>query len=256
MPRELTHAEVRPIRNARPDPQRADVAAVEAGVGYPQGLAAAPGLLGGSARHRSRQRGLRVPRRPGAGSLRLAPVPGTAGPCGHAAPAARGVRPVGLARPHLLPEFSRQRHPAGDRRAASRGRRRPRRPPVAPHRGGQDRPHPPRPSVRRLHRPRGSDRPGRRVDHAGGRALRRHGPGARADPGRIGGRHRGGLQHAARGHRLRDRGDGTRLRGPHQRSRPLGRGAGRSRLAGPHRELHLFRRERCRRRVRCGTGCS
>jgi H+/Cl- antiporter ClcA len=44
-----------------------------------------------------------------------------------------------------------------------------------------------------------------------GRPLRRHGAGAWADPGRVGGRHRRSLQHAARRHRLRHRGDEPHL---------------------------------------------
>ncbi len=103
----------------------------------------------------------------------------------------------------------------------------------------------PGPVLRCLGGPRGADRAGRRRDHGRLRPPDPRAP-ARAPPRGRRRRRRGGLQHAARRHRVRHRGTGTRLRGAllrPDRGRDRGRGPD---LARAPRQLYLFRDDRRR----------
>ncbi len=153
---------------------------------------------------------------------------------------ARRLRAVGLPDQPLFPEFARQRHSAGDRRAPFGQPNPARAAGVVAGRGRQNPADAARLVVRRLGRPRRPDRSGRRLDHV----LRR--PHVAAPPARAGSRRRGRrrcrrLQHAAGRHRVRHRGDEPQLRGPRQRPHHLGGHRRRSDHPRPRRRLYLFR---------------
>lgn len=166
-------------------------------------LAAETRLLGRGHRGRDHQRRLRQFRRLGAARVSRTDGERSMGLPAAASDDAGRLRALGLARHPLLSECARQRHFAGDRRARTPWSAGPCEAPVAaaclrknPADGAR--------SFRwGLDRARRADGPGRRLDHARGRPLGRHGAGARPDPSRLRRRHRGRLQHAACRHCLR-----------------------------------------------------
>ena len=100
-----------------------------------------------------------------------------------------------------------------------------------------------RPLGRRLGRARGADRADRRLDHVRARALVAAAA-AGADPRRRLGRGRGGVQHAARRHRLRHRGNEPLVRDAVEHADHRRGGRGRPDLDRAARQLHLFRHQR------------
>ena len=158
---------------------------------------------------------------------------------GHAA----RLHALGVSDHPAVPERAGQRHSAGDRRTASDRPDGARAPGLDPHRDRKGDPHPVRSAVRRLRRPRRTDRSGRRFHHVRARP-RLATPAARPDPGRRGRRRRGRLQHAAGRHRLRHRGDEPRLRDAYQQPHHCGGHRGRPDLARAGGQLHLFRQQR------------
>ncbi len=148
-----------------------DAAAFAGAIGFAPGLETASGLLGGRHRHRPHQRPVRRPLRQGAGLVsdahgrrnRLARLPAAGRYAGR-------FRRLRVAVDRAVSRRAGQRHPAGHRRAPSARGRGPQPYPVAEARSRQDCPDGDRPVQRRFHRPRGSDRAGRRLGDAAGGA--------------------------------------------------------------------------------------
>ncbi|ENN86112.1 hypothetical protein RHSP_82664 [Rhizobium freirei PRF 81] len=176
-------------------------------MGIFQSLAAAFGVLDGCSGDRRHQRRLRQARRSGAPGFHGRDPIGRVDVAAAARADAAWFRSLGLSCSDAVSQLSRERHSAGDCRAAPASRRGPHETAVAAARLRQDRADHIGALERRLDRPRGADGAGRRVLHAGGRAVRRHGAGKGADPCRLRRRYRGCLQYAACRYRLCHRGD-------------------------------------------------